>query len=250
MRGAALTILVGCGRLGFEPGGVADARFDARDLGPGGDALIAWYDMDSIAIDLQRGTMRDETGRMHDITCEPLSRCPGPVSGRHAGAFRFDGIEHELRTLDHADFRTTSGFTIAAWLKVGAYPEDHGCPVQKVFGTAMLNSWQICVRADGRPDVYTTNGSTYQHLAGPTTLELGVWHHVAISWDGSRKRIVVDADLASGIEAISIAFDAGDVVLGRDEDAGLAVSGFTGELDDVRIYNRALTMDELAAIVQ
>jgi len=82
-------------------------------------------------------------------------------------------------------------------------------------------------------------------------VDTGHWHHVALWWDGSTKATYFDGHRIASTPNIKIAFDASDITLGSDIDSGTTlVAPLQGQLDDVRIYNRALRDDELLALAR
>ncbi len=84
-------------------------------------------------------------------------------------------------------------------------------------------------------------------LAAPDTLAPG-WHHFAITWDGEtgRKALYLDGALAAEVEGVALPRALGEVLqLGRFTYGG----GHIGAaLDDLAIYGRALSAEEIAAL--
>jgi hypothetical protein len=75
------------------------------------------------------------------------------------------------------------------------------------------------------------------------------WVHIAGTWDGTTKRLYIDGVLArSGTSQIS--YDTHDLYLGADENNGSLALPFDGVLDDLRVYSRALSLQEIAALAQ
>ena len=90
--------------------------------------------------------------------------------------------------------------------------------------------------------------------AGTTLLDAGSWHHVAVTWDGSTVRYYHQG-LADGTATFvgSLPANSKDLGLGgrpADFAAGLPRFLFEGLLDDVRIYDRALSDAEILAVYQ
>ncbi|MCK5171813.1 MAG: LamG domain-containing protein, partial [Planctomycetes bacterium] len=79
------------------------------------------------------------------------------------------------------------------------------------------------------------------------------WHHIAYVIDDSANVITVYVD---GSEALSftsaVSIAATDILsLGQEYDAGLTTGDFySGQLDDVRVYNWALSEAEIAILAQ
>ncbi len=81
----------------------------------------------------------------------------------------------------------------------------------------------------------------------------GQWHHVGFVWDGSYRSLYVDGtEVAKDTNPITLApliFANGGLYIGTGKtlDAG---TFFSGLIDDVRIYDVALTAEEIVALAQ
>lgn len=152
--------------------------------------------------------------------------------------------------------------TISLWAELPASYPDGSVPRHYLFAAsanpedapAYRNT--LALRRDnGGPDsapawVFWTTGNTEASrdlLAAPDTLGAG-WHHLAITWeaDGGHKALYLDGSLAAEIRGIELPTELGEVLrLGRFG-AGGRHSGV--RLDDLSIYNRALSPAEVAAL--
>jgi hypothetical protein len=82
-------------------------------------------------------------------------------------------------------------------------------------------------------------------MTAPVTLD--VWNHFALTWDGATKRLVLNGtEIKRG--AASSVFDDDAMLIGADREDGVLSEGFVGQLDELRIYDRALTDPEISAI--
>ena len=98
------------------------------------------------------------------------------------------------------------------------------------------------------------NGSAYTTVTNPTPVADGLWHHVATTCDGTTALFYVDGipGPAVNTQGYFTVNDASPLILGYD----LASSctsyyperHFNGQMDEVAIYNRALSHSEVAAI--
>jgi len=249
----SLVFLIGCGSVNAAidaggPAADADADADADAAIPGDAAstgLVAWYTMDSPA---QQGTVGDASGHHHDGVCGGNSGavCPLVGTGKVGGAYVFNGSTTFFRVRADAELNGTTGFTVAAWLNRGDAID--GCSVNKGFGSGEHNSWQTCTNAGGDV-VFFSQGSVEAHEQDTSghPLALSEWHHVALWWNGATKATYIDGQRTAQND-ISIAFDSDDITIGADIDNGGIAVPFTGMLDDVRIYNRALSDAEIIAL--
>ena len=219
----------------------ADAPPDSPpglDAPPPDPSLIARWTFET---DPSAGA-HDVTGHGHDAAC--VTTCPTLVAGKAGNGYRFDAAKSEaLRTPDSLAFR--GNYTIAAWIKIDAVPTTNSFSIMaKPLGTGTANSWQLEVLSD---DKLSHSAGTPHTLEGSTAITINAWHHVAGTWDGTTKYVYVD-----GVQVGSVAatddFDTHAVYLGSDENNGAPALFFSGVLDDLRIYNRALTTPEIATL--
>ena len=163
-----------------------------------------------------------------------------PTSGQVHGALQFDGIDDYIRTpfiLDPAE----APFSVFAWIKGGA-------PGQVIVSQAGGACWLMADTVDGvlRTDLKTPrktgrNGKP----AGPplicsTVVTDGDWHRVGFVRDGDNRILYVDdievvRDTADHLEAAS-----GGLYIGAESSLERSTF-FSGLIDDVRIYNQAVS---------
>jgi hypothetical protein len=75
------------------------------------------------------------------------------------------------------------------------------------------------------------------------------WHRIGLVWDGLRRTLYVDdilvaEDTQQGLES---SIDGLNIGTGKDIEPG---TYFSGMIDDVRIYDVALSAEEIAALAQ
>ncbi len=234
---AACLVLCGCDRVfGLQtygpPGADASLPPDAAPA-PGG--LVAYYPMDGVdeAIDC----MVDDTGRGHTGSC--LDGVPTAVPGVRGMAFQLDGVV-QIHVRDDPDLDPAQ-LTIAFWFQL-VDGTTSGCAVNRVQGDAG-DSWQLCVFP---PQLFYLLGSGLNTF-GPI-VPVGEWHHVAMTYDGTTATAYLDA-VGQAAMPSAVAYDGQDLVVGMDLDSGVPSAPYNGMLDELRIYDRALSPIELAALV-
>ena len=213
----------------------------------------------------------------HDGTLKGGVAWAGEGSPMNGNALSFDGAQsgqHEtdpgnVNWVDAGTFDVTggTGLTLAAWIK----PESFGIGDARVInkGTSWSSAdiwWMLSTIGDGtalRMRLKTDDGGPD---AGTTTLasengflEAGQWQHVAGTYDGSMMRLWVwkpgDAlhgEIVSTAKTGTIAVDPTVTVAIGNNGPGLPgglSKTFHGAIDDVRIYNTALSQEEIAALI-
>ena len=162
--------------------------------------------------------------------------------GKFGSAAVFNGTNAWVTVANAASLNLTTAMTISAWVR-----------------PATLSSWRTIVlreRAPGLsyslyatdgvsrpPSGYVNFGSSDISIVAPSLLALNTWTHVALTYDGSALRLYVNGALVTTRTVSgSIRTSTGALRIG-----GNAVWGeyFAGSIDEVRIYNRALTLTEI-----
>ena len=172
---------------------------------------------------------------------------PTWISGKFATALRFDGNDF----VEVADSPTLepSEITAEAWVRSSG-PGSYRYVLSKGANGCLVASYAIYTGGGGGLFFYISNGSSYRLSPGAGTgIWDGNWHHVAGTFDGSTVRLYVDgAEVGSGSPtSLSIGYG-----LPTNERFYIGTYGgtcdlhFTGDIDEVRIWTRALTASEVA----
>ena len=167
------------------------------------------------------------------------------MAGQYGGALSFDGVDDHV-DIPNSDSLNITGdaVTISLWAKAGSQNSDDYL-VGKSNG-AGTNGYSL----------YTGNLASLRFFTGTgernRTPDFGFawdnqWHHLAGVYDGNTVSIYVDGELqASGIASGSIVDSSShNLTIGSYNDASSSVSRFNGLIDEVRIYNEALSQKEI-----
>ncbi len=244
-----LALVPACGRIGFfdtTDGGsrTADTTTDTIPLDSAVDAipdLVVRYPMDD---DPSTTQMLAATDPVLDGTCT-VGQCPTSVAGHIGGAVMFDGVA-DVVILPTSNLITAAPYTISIWMLATAGSGDDSL-VSKAFDDATnydVANIGIIQGATGQL-LYETSvaGGSYDILYSPTDAR-GAWHHVAATWDGTDKTLYLDGNVVALLTATTTT-SIELVQVGADRDFGLTAHPFTGALDDLRFYSRALTQTEV-----
>lgn len=244
-------LLVGCGRVGF-----GEASFDAAD-GPQllvdvapldaafPSGLVAWFPLDDQAatsvVDVVSGFGGMCTG----------SECATQVAGHRGTAFGFDGDDDCIQVPNMGQFGQAQ-LTLSVWIRQDTIDvcTPVAKPAENVSTTA--NTWQIETTTNNEIEFSTTHGgSGNMTMSTPVnTLVVGQWQHVAATYDGAMKRLYVNgAQVATDAETLALTYGVQPMWIGCDVNSGnQAAQNFAGAIDEVQLYNRALTLPEVQAL--
>jgi len=217
----------------IAPAPFGDGIVDIQDMAILGENLFEDYRM--IAhwkLDETEGNIaHDNTGNHHaTLNSNPVWQ---PAEGKMDGALQFDGID------DYANagfvLNPSSGpLSAYAWIK-GSMPGQ--VIISQTDGTGFGGTWLGADQVDGK--LFTN--LMYFELASESVITDDQWHHVGIVWDGSRRYLYVDEEeVARDTSDMTAIQSTGDLYLGASKNLE-ATSFFSGLIDDVRIYNRAVS---------
>ena len=174
-----------------------------------------------------------------------------PDGGIVDGAIELDGIDDYVETgfiLDPTD----GTFSVLAWIKGGA--PGHVI-ISQLDGTGTSETWLCTDTTNGNLMtclVPQKIGRNYpQPLISESIICDGQWHHIGFVWDGSYRALYVDGiAVAKDTNAQNPLKSAtGGLYIGASKDFDVGTF-FSGLIDDVRIYNQALTVNEIEAIAK
>lgn len=200
------------------------------------DGLVAWFRHDDDPLDgIEPGPGTDETA-----SCFGEADCPFVVPGIIGDAYDFDGSRH-FRIVDDGDLSLQAAFSVALWFNAHVLS---GTLVHKPRGN-IGGIYSLKVAETEITFLTNTGGNLRGLTANNLPLEVGRWYHVAVTWDGASKQVFLNGNLAISQAGQLDAMSNDPVLVGTaGNDDGLS-DGFDGRMDDLRIYDRALSSAEV-----
>ena len=182
-------------------------------------------------------TLTDHTSNGHNGTINGASWA---AAGHSGSALSFDGNNDMVSVADHNRLDLTNKFTIESWIKPRTLSGWRMVIMKEAPPNTLAYALYTSAGGGPIPSGWTTNGSVY----GPNPINTGSWTHLATTYDSGTMRIYVNGTLAGTETGVPAAPATG----GSLRIGGNAIWGnetFDGLIDDVRIYDRALTAAEV-----
>ncbi|MCJ7491913.1 MAG: LamG domain-containing protein [Dehalococcoidia bacterium] len=177
---------------------------------------------------------------------------PTWVAGRDGSALHFDGTDDYVEVPDDDTLDLTTGAAVAAGVRVDGTTGYVQELVSKWFACPgeWKSAWAFEMESNGVTAGWgTTIGTGFDMLLSNSTVPLGTWFHYAATFDGSVKKVYIDGqETASRAVPGTLGTNSNPLQLGRnayDTCYPEQRYWFKGTVDDVRIYNRALTAQEI-----
>ncbi len=200
---------------------------------PGRDAIVAAYHLD--------GDTLDSSGNMLDGI---IAGDPAFVEGPMGMALQLDGVDDYVECGVSPLFDLVEQVTLSAWVR----PND--------IGNGQDNPWV------GKGDVsyalkgFRTGNVVEFFIYDSTWVTAhadvgdafnGEWHHAAGSYDGAQLKVYIDGELSAVTDHVgAMALSASSINIGKNSDKSNRF--YDGAIDEVAIYNRALTDGEIAKL--
>jgi Tfp pilus assembly protein PilX len=186
----------------------------------------------------------DSSGTGHVGTLTNMDASIAWVDGQIGDALSFDGIDDYVNVAQNVGgFDKSDRFSVSAWVNAPVGTTD-----RMIFGNAWGKpGFELRLTTENKARfILITDGSNY---LGVDSEALGAgWHHVVGVWDGDTPHVYVDGaeqsvtDVQAGF-VTSITTSA-PTFIGKSPEPATPIY-FKGAIDDLRVYNRRLTENEI-----
>ncbi|MCX9081301.1 MAG: PKD domain-containing protein [Candidatus Methanoperedens sp.] len=198
-------------------------------------SLVGWWKFDNDILDW--------SGNRNDGICSG-SGCPTPTTGKIGGALYFDGNDY-IDAGNGERLNITGNITIEAWVRPAR--RDTQYIVKKAANDA-TNGYELSLASSGKAFFrfnQRTSGNNYRvdsainYPSNNTT-----WVHLVGIYNGTQLQIYLNGNLSNNKNGTSnISSNKNNLTIGGPDDSKY----LNGSIDEVRIWNRALTPQEVEA---
>ncbi len=234
-------------------GGVlgASASFGSLDAGRTlSNGLVGYWKLDEasgLTKNCTAAPFIDSSGNENNgQSCLSTNGPDGGAVGKFGNGVTFDGSNDYINIPDTASLDFGSGsITSSAWVKTSSSTAQHFV----AYGEGGSYRLRCGTNSSGRGWIALYTGSSWlESIATTGNIEDGNWHLVTCVYDRTGNAIFyldgINIASVSIASAASLAMNDGDITLGFDSFDNTNL--LNGRLDDVRIYNRALSSSEVS----
>jgi uncharacterized delta-60 repeat protein len=206
------------------------------------DGLVAYYPFN--------GNANDWSGNGNNGTVIGATLIPDRFGIPNA-AYSFDGVS-DIITVPDFPGADANAHTMSIWMQANSWtnipsPNPYVDIFGKDNGVSGTRQWVCQGLQTGQIKwaVFTSTGE--YDLVSASQLQTGQWYQVVTVWDGTNESVFINGTFDSSIPAPgTLVQGSAPVRIGGNPDD--AQQFFGGNLDDVRIYNRALSSNEVATL--
>lgn len=165
-------------------------------------------------------------------------RTPGVIGQ----GLRFNGVDGKLTTSGVSGVTGAGSRTVSVWFKTNAVSGNKGLVAFGSGATGQL--FELLLLSNTVIGHFFGSGN--DTITGAPTIVPGRWYNAVITYDGTVASVYLDGVFRNS-KAVTLNTAASVVSIG--DSIYLAASGFfNGSMDDVRIYNRALSQGEISTL--
>jgi hypothetical protein len=207
--------------------------------------LIAYYPFNNSGEDL--------SGKMNDVAYYSNVTSTTNRSGKANSAFSFNGVNSYLMIKDHAGLRlSNTDFTINTWVKMEDYnPNDLGSLILSKRFSGSNKGYNFGINGVISTPIGSIQfgpGGGLPSVTSTTLIGKGSWYMITMVYNLSTSKMKVYRNGVYDTEATILPLDGSinaDLYIGRDNPSIGTNYFLKGSIDDIRIYNRALTAQQI-----
>ena len=212
-----------------------------------------WFDnANGISGDVKDNSLNSLDGTSNGIVQPVIDAKIGRSSGYFEDADN-DGISDGFVNIDHNNvLDVTNGITVSAWVKAIDLGTDWAIVTSKFSSQNWSDGWGL-FHWGGHADelgfiVFTDSGGTaYAYVTG--TVSLNTWTHIVGVYDGVNVKFYIDgAEVASQAKTGNILNNTTSMDIGAGKTGSGTNEPFEGNIDEVKVWDRALSTTEISEI--
>ncbi|MBI3231684.1 MAG: fibronectin type III domain-containing protein [Candidatus Doudnabacteria bacterium] len=173
----------------------------------------------------------------------------GPVwttNGKIGSALVFDGVNDYVDAGNSPSLNPANQITIAAWAKPSSIAQSQFIVAKDNVPAGTLQYFLRFQGSSGVRFAIRTSVDNYFTVSTPTAIATNTWYHVVGVYDGSTMKVYVNGTLLGSTNVSGLMANNGvNVRIGRRQDTALP---FNGVIDEVKIYDRALSQSEVMGL--
>jgi len=202
--------------------------------------LMAWWKLDETSgEDVKDDSLQNHHG---DLLGASFSFSTNSLAGKIDQALNFNGTSDYVEVPFASEYNTTA-FTVSFWAKVKG-GSSYRAPVSNrqsgttggfIFYVAPGNNWEF----------WTGKGSNWNRSVGPS-VSIGSWTFITGTFDGTDQNFYINGELVD-TDAFTVNTNmTRNLRIGAGRNESTPIYYFPGDIDDVKVYNRALTLSEIS----
>lgn len=207
--------------------------------------------------DMPNGLAKDSSGQGNNGSMQNMSTSTAYVTGRMGQALHFDGADDLVNLSVSSALDLNSNYTLSAWVNPDTITGGTTKATIIKRGSNASNNdplaqyWLRMNQAGGALAFVTADGTTAQTDTFDS-IPARAWSFILCTHDGSTKTCYINGVMTGSPVAVTVgAYTGAETVEAIGcTNTGCSSGQFQGSIDDVRIYNRVLSLAEIQRLYQ
>ena len=199
--------------------------------------------MDGSKVNWKTGAVTDSSGRGNTGTTVGMATSTGVGAGKIGQALNFDGSNDFVNVAD-SPFDFTGDFSISAWV----YPENIAAGLH-IVSKYEAGAYALTTSEAGFASKFNfvvRDGTSAKFAATNNVGNNNTWHHLVGAVSGTSVKLYLDGVLQTTQGTLVSAVSTTNYPLSIGVNPGATYANFfDGRIDEVRVYNRALSANEV-----
>jgi len=237
--------------VGLAPDSIDGNSVDASDAGTPADLLHGLIGLWHLDDDIGSKVASDSSGHGNDGNLVNLDPSQAWVPGRQGGGLATNGAGYVLVPDSASINGITAQVTVSAWVYLDGVisaTDLYGTAISRQIGSTDEQYYHLSLFQGGFPSLFIGMSAKILpvHVVASQAVISRHWTHLAGTYDGSRAVLYVDG-VEVGSQSISGVFpaDTAALVLGGNGNKATTTELFPGSLDEIALYDRALSPEEI-----
>lgn len=228
------------GKATFPLSDIKNITFEISQIPTNG--LVAYYPFN--------GNANDESGNNNNGTVYGGALLTNDRKGNANRAFSFDGVNDYIHINNSSSLQSPNKeITISAWVKPNSI-SSYGAYIICKNSLNNLDPFQYRLEINTGSQIlfgFKDSNTTYVDFYQSSTIKNNEWSFLTVTYNSSSLKFYLDGNLL-GSQSFSGSIFSDDKGLDIGRDAHGDSEWHSGLIDDIRIYNRALTEQEIQAL--
>ena len=192
------------------------------------------------------GNANDESGNGNNGTVNGAT-LSADRNGVANSAYSFDGVSSYISIKKNENLNIKSHISFSIWFNIKGWDKnwpDWAALLSKSTNPSYCN-YRISIHKDFVSFIY--GGKEYSIKYDPSIIKMNMWNHIVVTMNGLVNIYINDERLTNdATNNVMYEGENMDLEFGRDQPG--ATDYFNGQIDDIAIYNRALSQQEITAL--
>lgn len=205
------------------------------------NSLVVWYPFN--------GNANDESGNSNHGAVNGASLTADRF-GNANKTYSFDGVDDIITINNSTSFNFSNGQAISFWIYINSFPITGESIIfsQQTSSSTSAIGFNVTLASSGKLNYRIGNGSvtTFAGVLN-NTVNLNQWYHVICQFQNGQLSVFLNSLLSNSTNQPNavVGYPNISMIIGDDTWGGLNASNYSGKLDDIGIWSRALTDCEI-----